>query len=676
MMQLIPKINKAFLTLIFLWVPFCGFAQSYELFQAKEAFQHQEFHKAVSIAENILKKDSLNLQAHQLLASSLLAQKKAVRAEEAADDGLHLFPKAYSLLWIKAESLLQRGNTEDALPIYQQLRNENTSLSDALIGQRLGLIYQSMGGTYYQQGNLDLAEKNLKKSKNFMPDTLSSYTNLALVYIKKEDWDKALKVIDEGSDRFPNSAKLQQIRANVLMENGEYDEVIREYESLYQKNPNNLDVALPYAQLLLAKGEKEKASRIYGELIEENGDKRRIYESLVEFYGNRQNQDAKQQALRKLQEEFPGDVSILKRIAQTFEKQDEWTSARAVYDSVQTMQGYSKPISIAIAQTYIQEDSLFAADEVYHQALKKSRNDQELLKLRGELQIKAKRWEAAQKTFRNLLAVTESSYGYARLAYAQSELGNTASAFRNYKQAIALGSTNPEPFLQLSRIYVEKDSMDKAFDLGVKALRRSLAVVQELQEGLVQKFEGKQNLAEMESTENEGREFKAMNELAVETFEFVTTHFSENKLMPLMDSLRKEYPGSGRLFFMISSYYQRHGKQQEAISLLKESTRLVPDLGETHKALGKYYRNTNNTVQAIQSYERAVSAEPEDEESYVELIELYREAGSLDQLCERWLAQYRANPDNETLQEYLIAALHKADRYEEATEIVNQSKSQ
>lgn len=663
--------NLLILALIFLSIPFSGAAQSYDMFQAKQAFQNQEYHKVVSITGKILKKDSLNLQAHQLRASSLLAQKQVMQAEEAADHGLRIFPKAPSLLWIKAESLLQRGDIDAALPIYQQLRNANTSFSEEMIRQRLGLIYQSKGGTYYNNDKLELAEKNLEKAKDFMPDTLASYSNLALVYIKQEKWDKALEVIDEGRGRFPNEAGLQQIRANILLKNGDYDKVISEYEDLYQKNTNNLDVALPYAQLLMARGNKEKASEIYDKLIEENANQRKIYESLVEFYDHRHNQDAKRQALRKMQEQFPGDVSILKRIAQTYEKKDEWKSARAVYDSVQTMEGISKNISIAIARTFIQEDSLSAADEIYKQALKNSPLDEELLKLRGKLQQNAKQWEASEKTFTTLAEINNSSYAYSRLAYAQAELGDTESAFTNYRKAMARRSEDPKVYLELSRMYMQKDSLRKAYEFGEKTLRMSLENVQELQQGIVRKLEGNQNLAEMQSAESEGMKFKEMNELAIHAFEFVTTSFPQKDIMPLLKSLRQDYPQSGRLLYLISQYYQKHEKNEEALLLLKQSVRLAPNLGKVHKALGAYYQESNHIIQAIQSYERALSVAPE-EELYIKLIELYRETGRLNWLCERWFAKYRANPNNKLLKEYLIAALHKADRFEEAKQLIKE----
>jgi hypothetical protein len=86
--------------------------------------------------------------------------------------------------------------------------------------------------------------------------------------------------------------------------------------------------------------------------------------------------------------------------------------------------------------------------------------------------------------------------------------------------------------------------------------------------------------------------------------------------------------------------------------------------------LGKYFQNKGLSIKAIQSFERAISAAPRNGTPYAELIELYRNIGKLNQLCDRWLARYRADTKNEILKSYLIEALHKADRFEEARQII------
>ncbi|MDZ7807222.1 MAG: hypothetical protein U5K71_08900 [Gracilimonas sp.] len=196
-------------------------AQSFELQSAQQAFQAQQYYRVVSITENILKRDSLNLPAYRLLASSQLAQQQPVEAEKTAGKGLRYFPEQPALQWIKAESLLQQGLPDDALPLYEQLLNSNTSFSEEAIRQRIGIIYQTKGGRYYQDEKLDLAERNLKKSKQFLPDTLASYSNLALVYMKKEERRKALEVIDEGRKRFSENPSLNSNASQRVVSNPE-----------------------------------------------------------------------------------------------------------------------------------------------------------------------------------------------------------------------------------------------------------------------------------------------------------------------------------------------------------------------------------------------------------------------------------------------------------------------
>lgn len=76
--------------------------------------------------------------------------------------------------------------------------------------------------------------------------------------------------------------------------------------------------------------------------------------------------------------------------------------------------------------------------------------------------------------------------------------------------------------------------------------------------------------------------------------------------------------------------------------------------------------------EAISSLERALALIPDETSIYSELIQLYREVGQLDQLSDRWSAKFRADKDNELLKEHLIEALHKAGRFDEASEIINQ----
>ncbi|MDZ7807221.1 MAG: tetratricopeptide repeat protein [Gracilimonas sp.] len=450
----------------------------------------------------------------------------------------------------------------------------------------------------------------------------------------------------------------------MLFQTQNYEGVLEEYEELYNKDPGNLDIALPYAQLLMARGKKEKASKIYEQLSKDQPDERRIYESLVDYYGNRQNIKAKRQALRKMQEQFPDDISLMKRIAQTYEQEDKWEYARAVYDTVKVMKGESKWLAISVAETYLREDSLNAADNIYEQALNNAPEDPELLRLRGKLQEKKEDWSAAENTYKMLVTVSDSSYGYSQLGKAQFKLGKRDYSYSNFNKAIENGSTDPETYFLLSKVYADRNEGERAFPSAVRALRMALQNVQELQNALTGKLEGNSDISALQGTEIEAQALGRNNKLAIDIFHFITSTFTEKKVMPLMQTLQKDYSQSGRLLMMIGKYYLEEELIQDGIALIKKSVRVSPNLEEAHKILGKYYSETDQKVKAIQAYERALSAAPQDKVAYMQLIELYRGIGKLNQLCDRWMAQYRANSNNQVLKESLIAALHKADCFD------------
>ncbi|MDZ7808253.1 MAG: tetratricopeptide repeat protein, partial [Gracilimonas sp.] len=104
----------------------------------------------------------------------------------------------------------------------------------------------------------------------------------------------------------------------------------------------------------------------------------------------------------------------------------------------------------------------------------------------------------------------------------------------------------------------------------------------------------------------------------------------------------------------------------------KKSVEYSPELFEAHLELSEIHEDKGNIEEAIASLERALSLNSTESTVYSKLIQLYREIGQLDQLSDRWSAKYRADKNNGLLREHLIEALHKAGRYDEAREIIDQ----
>ncbi|MFA5669591.1 MAG: tetratricopeptide repeat protein [Balneolaceae bacterium] len=649
-------------------------AQSYEVEQANRAFSQQNYSEAINWSQQALSRDSLNSLAYQVLAASNLALMKFAETEKVANRGLKHLPNSNALIWFKSESLLQRGMLQEALPGYQKLLTANSHISTQDIRLRLGLIYQSLGGQFYQQEKFELAEENLQNSKTYIPDSVASYSNLALVYMRQNKWEEALEVIDEGREIFPESEGLLKMRVNALYETRNYGDVLDEYEQLYQRNPEDLDNAITYAELLLAQGKREQSEKIYEKLLDKHPNELKIYESLIGFYKARNNTLAQRGALRKMYTQFPKEASTMQRIAETYTAEKEWDNARAAYDSAATFGGDLKDIAVLKADTYLQQDSLEAAHEIYEQALQQFPKYPHLLRLKGDSEEILGAFDQAITTYKAFVEVEKSPEAYERLGRVYLLTGDNEKALDNFEQAAKKNTKSAVAYYEIARLYLHTNRKNEAFEMSLWALKLALTNLNVLQESLVSSLQQQNNLLEMKETDNMAGRFSENNFIAIEVFDFFTTHFEKEKVMPELHSLKNEYPQSGRLFYMISSYYIENGNKDEGVDLLKESVTLSPNLADAHVALGGYYSEQGQEQQANISYERALSADPENATAYRKIIELHREKGTLDQLCDRWITQLRVKPNQPILKEFLIEALHKAGRFEEASEIIQSGR--
>lgn len=648
-------------------------AQDSRILYAREAIQQGDYTAAIDRLETLIAQDSLLMQAYPLLGSSYLAIRQPVLAEETAERGLHHFAGMPFLLWIKAEALMQQGQLKKAIEAYRDVGKHNGgAISDDKIKSRLGLAFQGLGGQYFRQKNYEQAEKYLLKSRGLMPDSLASYSNLGLLYMKQKKWSQALDVIDTGLEHFPDNEDLMRMKASVLYQSRDYGGVIAEYKKLYRQHPDDLDTALAYARLLLAGGEAKKANTIYDRLLKAHPDNRKIYESLVDFFDVRYDMQAKRAALRKMRRQFPGDPDILLRIADTYEKEEKWDQARAVYDTVRTLRGSSRSLKLSVAETYLAQDSLEAASAVFEKLLRNSPDDEDLLLRQGALLEKMGRWKAAGEVYQHLVKVSAGSEGYSGLGRSYLKRDEPDRALEAFSQALARDSRDPADYLQAARLNLSMGARQKAYDQGVEALKRALKAVQESQQTVKGSLEGNGSLKAMKGAESSVEALKQNDRLARESFGFVSDNFQQDKVEVLLGQLKETYPNSGRLLFLISGYYLDRDDTGRAIPMLKEAVRLSPAIAGAHKALARYYERSGRPVQAIQSYERALSANPDFAEAYQGLIHLYRKQGELDTLCDRWLARYRANKRNKVLKEHLIEALHKAGRFEEAEKLIDQ----
>jgi len=659
-------------------------AQSNLQYEATQYYEDGEFSLAIELLEVVIRRDIMRPDAHVMLISSHLQTGGAEKARTLSLDAKELFPAQHAFTWLLAESYMQLEQFEEAQHQYnnvEDLLNRGESFMPlAVTPQQLTIRYGQIdlmrASEAYQNGEVEIAIRFMKNARSKLPPSPDLDKNLVVLYAETEQYDKGLSLLEAARAEYPDNLDLIRLQAMFYQQMENTEEMVSTYQEIVENNPGSVDDTIIYAQLLFQSKESNKAVVLLEELLEQHPKERRIYATLIEFFENSVNIPGKRNTLKRMAAEFPDDLSIAMDIAKTYELEKEWAEARVLYDSLAVETGDELIYGLLKANTYEQQDSLGVAENIYQSLSENYPNDQTLLSRMGANYEDQQKWTMAASAYSKLTELNpDTPEPYTRLGVAYYKSGELDSALSALEKSDELESDSPETELYLSRLYQLQEENDKALRHAKTALELSLKRLAESQQemqGQIQ-TEGMYSLLGRESS---GEDAEKLNRLSEETFDWFTSTFNESNVKPLLRRVLEEYPLSAKLYAMSGAYYKENGDNGEALDLLVEAVRLAPSLAEAQLLLGELHFEAGNSSEAILSYRRALSLSPDMAEPYRAMIKLYREDDDLDTLCERWLAMYRAAPHNEVLRSHLIEALHKAGRIKEATEIVQNHKTE
>jgi len=644
-------------------------------------FQQGNYQRSIDLLEQVIRKDSLRLNAYVLLSASYLKQEIPEVAQLKTEEGLGHFPNSKALLWLKAEALFQQQLFKRAMPLYAKLYEEKAptrqyaplQIDSTHVKERVIQTNKALAAKAFQRNAFSEAETYINQIRDLVPEDLETQKNLVFLYLKQEKWEKALKAVNKALGQSPENRDLLRMKASALYQLQDYEGLQKEYKNLYEQDPDDIETALTYGEILIGSQQSSKAVKIYERLLEKYPKERRIYEALIDVNERRLNLDGKREVLRRMEKQFPNDNSIAINIAGTFEQQKEWGQARAVYDSLLHVSSDSLMLQKKIGHTYAEQDSLQKARKVYEDAYQNYKEDKELVLWYGMILEELSEWEKAYRLYSEFLSRHTDYEVLHRSGVALMQMDRYEQAIEQLQLALKNGSGNPDVYLRLSQLYVQVDppKLKKARSKSERALTQSLQALQKSQRKIEQQLNKKSFGDQLENV----RQFEKLEELdalAEKAFRHFTDINTSERIRQMFGKLRESYPGSGRLFYLMGDYYQQQNQQKLSRSHYEKAIRYSPQLRKAHLALAQLFEQAGQNKDAITAYERVLSLDAQKPEAYDALIRLYRKTEKLDKLCDRWKARYRGNTDNETLKEFLIEALHKAERYEEARKLINE----
>ncbi len=654
-------------------------AQQSDFERGVQSYRSGDFGAAVTYFENAKKSNPQHKETHLFLAISYLEDDFPILAEKTAMDAYEMFELEGGFLWIAGEAHLKLNQPDSAADHYRTLFRyyEDFNFSEALqiteskIRNRwidAELFKSSMA---YQSGELDQALQAMDIALRLKSDHPQALKNRIYLLMEKEEWEQALDAIEDAETLLSDDADLIQMKASVYYQLENLDGLLEEYRQLYNRDPKDRETAFTYADILIANQKGSEAELVIVELIEEYPDDRDVYWKLAKVQEKRMYFQEKAAALEWLLENFPGDEQALQELSATqkvLENYDEQRKTLRELLSVTENVEEKLKLYISISDTYLAQNNLKGAEEELQNIRTEFSGNEELLLKLGDILQSGNKWKESLEVYEEISSEQLIRKAGTQMGHAYFQLNETQQAKEILEEVTQSGIDEALAWYLLARIEYNSDR-DRAYNLGLRALERGIVDLRNIRQETIENLDEQGLFTDIDDEEEE---FEHFRDLADRSFQFLTDHYEKDKLTGDLQSLTESLGESATLHFYIAKLYDRTGNVDQVIHHAGKSIEIESTFYDAHILLGKVYRESGDFQKAALSFERARSIQPESKSAYQNLITLYDGEGLLTELIQKWEIQFRGESGNEVFKEHLIEALHKAGRYDEAREIINQ----
>ena len=414
---------------------------------------------AVMEAQEILKRDPNNLEAHKLLGRIYLRSLGDVQSGQGSQNVLKL-----------------------AIEQYEQIvKIEPDDIDDHLL---LGRLY-SMPSDYKDYAK---AEKEFKTAVKLQPESEEAVTYLAYLYNEEGDTARATQVLSSIPDK-SRSAKLYSALGYTYEQQKQYKQAVDAYRRAIALDRDNLDAIRGLAQNLLNDGQTDAALEQYKVIADTNPEDAQTYLHMAEIYRKSGKFDLALENLKKAGSLVQDSIEVPYNIAAVYQAQGRYDEA------IQTMQDLLKKTEKTgdtytqseknnravfyerLGTIYRENNNSTAALEAFRKMLALGDDNAE----RGYQQIidtyrESKQWQQATDAAKEAVEKLPNDRGL-KMVYA-SQLADMGHADKGIEQVKSMLQGKPEDrevYITLSQMYSRlkrwpeaEQALEKAEQLSTK----------------------------------------------------------------------------------------------------------------------------------------------------------------------------------------------------------------
>jgi tetratricopeptide (TPR) repeat protein len=546
---------------------------------------------AVLEAQDIIKSDPNNLEAHKLLGRiylrSLGDNQSGSSSDNSSDNVLKLAIEQYEEI----------------------IKLEPDSVDNHLL----------LGRLYRLNNDLQKAESEFKIAVKLDPSSEDAVTTLALLYTEEGDSTRAAQVLSSVPDA-SRSAKLYSVMGYTYEQEKEYKKAIDAYRKAIELDRDNLDAIRGLAQNLMNDGQMDAALEQYKIIADANPEDAQTYLHMAEIYRKDGKFDLALDNLKKAQSMVQDSMEVPYNIAAVYQAQGRYDDAEQILQDLlkknekadnNYSQGEKNNRAVFLERLgtiYREDNNIHLAIETFRKMLplgddNAERGYQELI----DTYRQAKQWQQATDVAKEATLKLPNDRGLKMVYAAQlADMGQADEGLQQVKAMLKGTPDDREVYITLGQMYSRLKQWPEA-------------------EGA---FDHAANL----STKDEDKEFVQ--------FQLGATLEREKKYEQAEETFRRilatDPQNAAVLNYLGYMLADRNQKLDEALIMIKKAVDLEPANSAYLDSLGWAYFKLGKYDQAEDNLNKASMHMGTDPTVQDHLGDLYQKTGRLKLAAAHW----------------------------------------
>ncbi len=541
---------------------------------------------AVLEAQDILKRDPNNLEAHRLLGR----------------------------VYLRSLGDMQSGQSQAVIKLTIEQFEELARLEPKNVENHLLL-----GRLYRLNNELTKAEAAFKKAVEVQPDAEEAVTSLAYLYNEENDSKRAVAVL-EAVPEAERTAKIYSALGYTQEQLKNYKQAVAAYQKSVELDKENLDALLGLAQNLVYDNHPEAALEQYKAIAEADPQDAQAYLRMADIYRRMGKFEPAIDNLKKAAGLVPDSLEVAYNIALVYEAQGKYEEAVPVLQKL-------------LEKTAKSGDSYSSSDR---------NNRAVFLERLGAIYRTLHKTQSAIETFQKMLDLGDdnASRGYQQIIESYRDAKQWPQATATAKEAAAKLPQDRQLQFILAGQLADGDQPDAAL-AQVKSMLKGTPEDREVYVTLAQMNSRLKRWPEAEEAIDQAGKLSSRDEEKAYVNFMLGSMYERQKKYEAAEEVFKKLLSADANNSTVLNYLgymlaDRGLRLEEALGYIKKAVELEPQNGAYLDSLGWSYFKLGNYDLAEENLRRATERIPNDPTIQDHLGDLYQKSGRLKLAAAHW----------------------------------------